>query len=166
MLADTLSRAPNSDTAETITVEEAVAQINMVTAALPTTVTVLQQIVKETEMLNSVLLCTQWLVERSLFTDLSSVSGAVFLKWPSAEKGLDCYSSDHAQGHASASTQKTPRRGEMQEKSVRNHQLAWPGINKDIEQIIQKCEICLKHHIQKSRSQCWWLTFLVHPGKR
>lgn len=62
VLADTLSRAPalNSDTAKNTAAEDIETHINMVTASLPASDTILQQIVKETAkdpMLHKVFHC-------------------------------------------------------------------------------------------------------------
>ncbi|KAG1938993.1 retrotransposable element [Pimephales promelas] len=153
VLADTLSRAPelNSDTAENTAEEEIETHINMVTASLPATDTMLQQIVKETAV-DSMLLkvahcvnngwskgvCPQFFPVRA---ELCMSEGLLLRKnrivIPQTMR-KDMLQRLH-EGHLGV--EKCKRRA--------REAIYWPGINKDIEETIAKCDICIRHHYKQ-----------------
>ncbi|KAJ8004278.1 hypothetical protein DPEC_G00157150 [Dallia pectoralis] len=153
VLADTLSRAPelNSDTAENTTTEEVETHINMVTVSLPVSDTMLQQIATETTedpILQKVSHCVNngW---------SKGVSPQYFLVWTEL-----CLTKGLLLRKNRIVIPQTMRKDMLQrlheghlgvEKCKRRacEAIYWPGINKDIEEIIEKCDICLRHHYKQ-----------------
>ncbi|KAK7886282.1 hypothetical protein WMY93_025903 [Mugilogobius chulae] len=153
VLADALSRAPapNSETSESITAEDAEAHIKMITASLPATDSMLQQIVKETAMdstLNKVTHCIRndWTkgvcpqffpvrAELCMSNGLLLRNNRIVIPQTMRKDML------HRLHEGHLGVEKCKRRA--------REAIYWPGINKDIEEMIQKCEICLKHHYKQ-----------------
>lgn len=153
VLADTLSRAPelNSGTAENTAAEDIETHINMVTASLPASDTILQQIVKETakdSMLHKVSHCVNNGWSKGVCPQFFPVRAELCMS-----KGLllrknrivipqtmrkDMLQRLH-EGHLGV--EKCKRRA--------REAIYWPGINKDIEEMIEKCDICLRHHYKQ-----------------
>lgn len=110
VLADTLSRAPelNSGTAEHTAAEDIETHINMVTASLPASDTILQQIVKETakdSMLHKVSHCVNNGWSKGVCPQFFPVRAELCMsKGLLLRKKQDCYPTEHAQGHASPSS--------------------------------------------------------------
>ncbi|XP_026050672.1 uncharacterized protein K02A2.6-like [Astatotilapia calliptera] len=155
VLADALSRAPapSGDRLVSTTAEEAETHVNMVTASLPASDVMLQQIVQETTK-DSVLQKVSHLIQNgwskgvcpgfySVRADLCMANGLVLrqnqIVIPQSMR-KDMLQRIH-EGHLGV--EKCKRRA--------REAVYWPGINRDIEEMIQKCETCLKHHYKQTK---------------
>ncbi|XP_061129807.1 uncharacterized protein K02A2.6-like [Syngnathus typhle] len=155
VLADALSRAPapNSGMLVTLVTDESETHINMVTASLPASDGMLQKIVQETAkdpLLQKVShhlqngwsrgVCPGFYPVRA---DLCVADGLLLrqnrIVIPQSMR-QDMLQRIH-EGHLGV--EKCKRRA--------REAVYWPGINKDIEEMTQQCETCLKHHYKQTK---------------
>ena len=155
VLEDALSRAPapSSDMLVSPTTEDAETHVNIVTASLPTSDVMLQQIVMETvkdPLLQKVSHHIQngwsrgvcpgfYLVHADLCVANGLVLGQNRIVIPQSMH-QDMLQRIH-EGHLGV--EKWKRRA--------REAVYWPGINKDIQEMIQKSETCLKHHYKQAK---------------
>ncbi|XP_030587995.1 uncharacterized protein K02A2.6-like [Archocentrus centrarchus] len=155
VLADALSRAPapSDDTQCSPVSVDVEMHINMVTASLPASDVMLQQIAQETAkdpQLQKVIhlsqngwsrgVCPGWYPVRA---DLCVANGLLLrqnrILIPQSMR-RDMLQRIH-EGHLGV--EKCKRRA--------REAVYWPGINRDIEEMVQKCETCLKHRYKQQK---------------